>query len=83
MIKTEVYRHLPPPPEGGGFQVGCGFLNRRGTMNDYIILKELSSEKLAENVSNKIKQGYSLVGGVSVAVDKLVKIYAQALIKES
>jgi len=67
VIKTEVYVDLPPPPEGGGFHVGCGFLNRRGTMT----LKK-DERKVG---SNSFKEPLNNFGGAeSALLDPIISI---------
>ena len=52
---------------------------------DYIILEMESKELMTLEILNKIKEGYALLGGVSMAVDSgelsVFKYFAQAMVK--
>jgi len=49
-------------------------------MDSYIILKHINSNKLMEEVSEKMEQGYIVSGGVSAAVDGRGIVYLQSLV---
>ena len=52
-----------------------------GEMKDYIVVLANSRQELVDQVNARMKEGYTLVGGVSMVLDGLSIRLAQAMAK--